>query len=57
MSLIRQLADSCGVATPVFSATVPLYDRAIASGRGREDTAAVYEVLKELTDRAGKGNQ
>jgi 3-hydroxyisobutyrate dehydrogenase-like beta-hydroxyacid dehydrogenase len=48
MNLINDFAESCGVATPLFSATAPLYDAAIAAGRGHEDTAAVYEVLKEL---------
>ena len=51
MVLIRELAESCDVITPVFSATAPLYEAAIAAGRGQEDTAAVYEVLKELADR------
>ena len=48
MTLIRELAESCGVATPLFSATEPLYEAAVAAGRGHEDTAAVYEALKDL---------
>ncbi len=57
MTLIRELAESCGVVTPVFAATAPLYDTAIAAGRGHEDTAAVYEVLKELSGRSGKSEE
>ena len=52
MTLIRELAESCGVVTPLFSATAPLYEAAVAAGRGHEDTAAVYEALKELGSRA-----
>jgi 3-hydroxyisobutyrate dehydrogenase-like beta-hydroxyacid dehydrogenase len=52
MTLIRGLAESCGVATPLFSATEPLYDAAVAAGHGHEDTAAVYEALKALGRRA-----
>ena len=54
MTLIREFAESCGVATPLFSSTVPLYEAAVAAGRGHQDTAAVYEVLKELRSRTGQ---
>lgn len=54
MTLIRELTESCGVATPLFSSTVPIYEAAVAAGRGHEDTAAVYEVLKELKSLTGQ---
>jgi len=49
MSLIADFARATGVATPLFSATAPLYEKAGADGRGNADTAAVYEVLKEAS--------
>ena len=52
MGLIRDFAEACGVTTPVFSATAPLYDAAVTAGRGHEDTASVYEVLKGLCSDA-----
>jgi len=48
MELIAEFAKSLGAATPLFTATAPLYDKAIAQGRGQEDTAAVHAVLKDM---------
>jgi 3-hydroxyisobutyrate dehydrogenase-like beta-hydroxyacid dehydrogenase len=48
MRLIAEFARNAGVPTPLFAATSPLYARAVADGRGGEDTAAVYAVLKEM---------
>ena len=50
MAIIAEFAASLGVETPTFSATAPVYDAALAAGRGGEDTAAVCAVLEE---RAG----
>lgn len=46
MGLIQEFAEGLGAMTPVFNATKPLYDRANEAGLGKEDTAAVLEVLK-----------
>lgn len=45
LALISEFARATGAATPLFSATVPLYEKAVRSGLGRLDTAAVYTVL------------
>lgn len=49
MKLIREFAEENGVATPLFTASAPVYTAAVEAGRGNEDTAAVYEVLKTLS--------
>ncbi len=46
MHVIDEFARSIGVATPVFDATRPLYQQAIADGLGEQDTAAVCRVLE-----------
>ncbi len=51
MQLIREFAEKHGVVTPLFSASAPVYTAAVEAGRGHEDTAAVYEVLKTLSER------
>ncbi len=50
MKLIREFAEENGVSTPLFAASAPVYTAAVEAGRGHEDTAAVYEVLKTLSD-------
>ena len=50
MKLIREFAEENGVSTPLFTASAPVYTAAVEAGRGHEDTAAVYEVLKTLSD-------
>lgn len=45
MRVIGEFARSVGAPVPVFDATAPVYDEAMAQGRGGEDTAAVAEVL------------
>jgi L-threonate 2-dehydrogenase len=37
-----------GSPTPLFSATIPLYTAALATGHADHDTAAVYEVLERM---------
>lgn len=44
MALIAEFAGELGAATPLFDATKPLYDAALAEGGGR-DTAAVFDVI------------
>ena len=51
LQLIADFAASCQVITPLFSASASLYEKAVADGRGHQDTAAVCTVLEAL---AGK---
>lgn len=46
MQVIGEFARSVGAPVPVFDATAPIYDEAIALGLGGQDTAAVAEVLE-----------
>lgn len=47
MQVIGDFARAIGVATPLFDATMPVYDEAMASGHAMDDTAAVCAVLEE----------
>jgi putative dehydrogenase len=53
MHLIREFAHGLNSATPLFSVTVPLYERAVEQGLGALDTAAVYEIVKALPPQSG----
>jgi L-threonate 2-dehydrogenase len=46
MQVIGDFARAIGCPTPLFSASAPIYDAALASGRGAEDTASVCAVLE-----------
>ena len=48
MAIIGQFATALGVATPLLSATIPVYASAIAHGHGQHDTAAVCDVLERM---------
>ena len=48
MKVIGQFATSLGVATPLFSATVPIYAAATGQGLNDQDTAAVCAVLEQM---------
>ena len=48
MTIIADFAREVGCPTPLFAATAPIYQSAIATGRGAEDTAAVTAVLERL---------
>lgn len=48
MQIIAEFAASVGAPTPLLDTTAPLYDAALAQGRGEQDTASVYAVLAEL---------
>jgi hypothetical protein len=37
-----------GVPTPMFDATVPVYEKAMESGHAEHDTAAVCAVLEKM---------
>jgi L-threonate 2-dehydrogenase len=48
MALIAAFAKNIGSPTPLFDVTGPFYDRALAAGRGSEDTAVVSTVLEQM---------
>jgi len=48
MKLIGEALRVAGCPAPVFSATIPIYVAATASGHADHDTAAVYEVLERM---------
>ena len=51
MKLIGEALQAAGCPAPLFSATIPIYSAATASGHAEHDTAAVYEILERM---AGK---
>jgi len=53
ISIIRAFAASLHCPTPLFTLSKRYYDAAIASGYGKEDTAVVHAVLRQL---AGLGS-
>ncbi|MGI8525354.1 MAG: NAD(P)-dependent oxidoreductase [Pseudolabrys sp.] len=48
MQVIGDFAKQLGVEVPLFRASAPIYDKAIASGHGSDDTAAVCAVLERM---------
>ena len=48
MDVIGSFAQALGVPTPLFSATLPIYAAAMATGHGEEDTAAACAVLEAM---------
>jgi 3-hydroxyisobutyrate dehydrogenase-like beta-hydroxyacid dehydrogenase len=48
MDLITAFAAGCGVVTPLFAATKPLYEQAVDAGWADADTAAVFKVLEGM---------
>lgn len=49
MALIRDFARALGCKTPLLDAAAPVYDAAVAQGRGGQDTAAVCAVLEQMS--------
>jgi L-threonate 2-dehydrogenase len=47
MAVIAEFAEQVGCATPLFALTQPVYEAAMAMGLGDQDTASVFEVLKD----------
>lgn len=47
MAIIAEFADELGCKIPLFTHTHPIYSQAMSMGLGNQDTAAVFEVLKE----------
>ena len=48
MRAISDFAAMLACPTPLFSACVPLFNAAVASGLGRQDTAAVCAVIETM---------
>jgi len=48
MQIIADFANSAACPVPMFSAAVPLFNAAVASGYGDQDTAAVCAVLERM---------
>jgi len=51
MTIIAEFARELGSPTPLFDATAPIYDAAIAAGFAEQDTASVCTVLERVTRR------
>lgn len=51
MTIIGDFARSLDCPTPLFAASAPIYNAAMAMGLGKEDTGAVCKVLEELAGR------
>jgi 3-hydroxyisobutyrate dehydrogenase-like beta-hydroxyacid dehydrogenase len=54
MQLIQDLLQATDTPAPLFSATLPIYNAAMAMGHGMDDTAAVFSVLERWTQLAPK---
>jgi len=52
MAIIGAYAASLGVTTPLFTATVPVYNAAVEQKLGGQDTAAVCAVLERMAGLA-----
>ena len=48
MAVIGQYAKQVGCPTPMFDASVPVYNKAMKSGHAAHDTAAVCAVLEQM---------
>jgi len=48
MAVIGEFARELGCPTPMFDATVPVYNRAMKTGHAEHDTAAVCAVLEKM---------
>ena len=55
MQIIADFANSMACPTPMFSAAVPLFNAAVASGYGDQDTAAVCAVLERMAGLSSPG--
>ena len=51
MTIIGDFARQLDCPTPLFSASAPIYNAAMAMGLGKEDTGAVCAVLEEMAGR------
>jgi 3-hydroxyisobutyrate dehydrogenase-like beta-hydroxyacid dehydrogenase len=55
LRLIGDALTGAGCPAPLFSATLPVYAAAMASGHAEHDPAAVYEVLERMAQAPGEG--
>jgi 3-hydroxyisobutyrate dehydrogenase-like beta-hydroxyacid dehydrogenase len=55
MSVIGSFAEELGCPTPLFTATEDIYDRALKSGYGMQDTAAVCAVMETMAGVKRRG--
>jgi 3-hydroxyisobutyrate dehydrogenase-like beta-hydroxyacid dehydrogenase len=49
MQLIAAALAAAQVPAPLFAATVPIYNAAMALGHAEHDTAAVFDVLSKMS--------
>jgi putative dehydrogenase len=49
LALIMDLAADLGTPVPLMAATLPYYSAALAQGRHKEDTGALFAVLRRMT--------
>jgi putative dehydrogenase len=54
MRLIQEALQRTDTPAPLFSATLPIYNAAMALGHADDDTAAVYSVLEHMVGGAAK---
>jgi 3-hydroxyisobutyrate dehydrogenase-like beta-hydroxyacid dehydrogenase len=47
--LIEEALEDFGCPSPLFSASIPIYTAARASGHGEDDTSSVFEILERMT--------
>jgi 3-hydroxyisobutyrate dehydrogenase-like beta-hydroxyacid dehydrogenase len=57
MKLIGEALQEAGCPAPLFSACMPIYIAANASGHSEHDTAAVYEILERISAEASGGKE
>ncbi|HZI84920.1 MAG TPA: NAD(P)-dependent oxidoreductase [Casimicrobiaceae bacterium] len=57
MRIIGEFARELDCPTPLFAATTPIYNAAMALGFGEEDTASVCAVLEKWASAAGRGRR
>lgn len=50
LALIMEEAAALGAPVPLMAASLPFYHAAMAQGRNREDTAALFAVLESMTE-------
>ena len=57
MTIIGDFARSLDCPTPLFAASAPIYNAAMAMGLGKQDTGAVCAVLEEMAGNPRKGKR
>jgi 3-hydroxyisobutyrate dehydrogenase-like beta-hydroxyacid dehydrogenase len=54
MRLISDALGATDTPAPLFAATIPIYNAAMALGHGGDDTGAVYAVLERMVGEPAK---